>query len=180
MRGAFTRVFSSAAPQALHQFSLPSDAELCSSSGVTDALLREIERVIFESHPPLERDGAVDFAELLEMRSAGFRQAREREELALLQLSERISAELAKDRQVASIEASIKQRTTLVAGYTTDRAKLVRPGSEARVARSTALTAAAEKVSSYLRFYANQEQALLALRDEVADLRQNQTRSSGS
>ena len=72
------------------------------------------------------------------------------------------------------IQASIKQRTTLVAGYTTDRAKLVTPGSEARVARLTALTAAAEKVRSYLRFYANQEQALLALRDEVADLRQNQ------
>jgi hypothetical protein len=51
------------------------------------------------------------------------------------------------------------------------RAKLVTPGSEARVARLTALTAAAEKVRSYLRFYANQEQALLALRDEVADLR---------
>lgn len=148
--------------------------ELCSSSGVTDALLREIERVIFESHPPLERDGAVDFAELLEMRSARFHQAREREQLALLQLSERISAELEKDRQVASIEASIKQRTTLVAGYTTDRAKLVTPGSEARVAKLTALTAASEKVRSYLRLYANQEQALLALRDEVADLRQNQ------
>ncbi len=108
------------------------------------------------------------------MRSARFRQAREREQLALLQLSEQISAELEKDRQVASIEASIKQRATLVAGYTTDRAKLITPGSEGRVARLTALTAAAEKVRSYLRFYANQEQALLALRDEVADLRQNQ------
>src|ERR1700732_5556570 len=72
--------------------------ELCSSSGVTDALLREIHRGIFESSPPLERDGAVDFAELLEMRSGRFRQAREREQLALLQLSERISAELEKDR----------------------------------------------------------------------------------
>ena len=29
--------------------------ELCSSSGMTDALLREIERVIFESHPLTER-----------------------------------------------------------------------------------------------------------------------------
>jgi len=57
-----------------------------------------------------------------------------------------------------------------VAGYTTDRAKLVTSGSEARVARLTALSAA-EKVRSYLRFYANQEQALLAPRDEVADLR---------
>ena len=40
-----------------------------------------------------------------------------------------------KDWQVAPIEASLPQRATLVAGYTTDRAKLITPGSEARVAR---------------------------------------------
>lgn len=147
---------------------------LCSASGVTDALLREIERVIFESHPSLERDGAVDFGELLEMRSTRFRQARDREQVALVQLSERISAELEKDRQAPGILASITQKTGLVERYTQDRAKLVTPGSEARVAGLAALAAAAEKVRSYLRFYANQEQALLGLRDEVADLRQNQ------
>ncbi len=148
--------------------------DLCSARGVTDALLREIERVIFESHPPLDRDGSVDFEELLEMRSARFRQAREREQLALVQLSERISAELEKDRQVAGLTATITQKTGLLNRYTADRAKLVTPGSEVRVARLIELTVAAEKVRSYLRFYANQEQALLGLRDEVADLRQNQ------
>src|SRR5882672_7213346 len=43
--------------------------ELCSSSGLTDGLLREIERVIFEAHPDHARDGALDFAELLEHRA---------------------------------------------------------------------------------------------------------------
>ncbi len=75
---------------------------------MTDALLREIERVIFESHPPLERDGEVDFEGLLKMRSARFGQAREREQVALVQLWERISAELEKDRQIASLIARVR------------------------------------------------------------------------
>lgn len=148
--------------------------ELCSARGVSDILLREIERVIFESHPSLERDGSVDFNDLLKLRSARFRQAREREQTALVQLSDRIGTELDKDRQAPGIQATINQKTTLIASYTADRAKLVAPGSEQRVARLTQLTAAAEKVGGYLRYYANQEQALLALKDEVADLRQNQ------
>jgi hypothetical protein len=49
--------------------------ELCSAHGMTDELMREIERVIFKSHPISERDGAVDFDELLEMRASRFRQA---------------------------------------------------------------------------------------------------------
>jgi len=40
--------------------------DLCSSSGLTDGLLREIERVIFQAHSEHARDGALDFAELLE------------------------------------------------------------------------------------------------------------------
>ena len=64
--------------------------ELCSASGATDALIREIERVIFESHPLAERGGALDFSELLELRASRFRQARDREEVALVHLSERI------------------------------------------------------------------------------------------
>lgn len=148
--------------------------ELCSSTGVTDKLLREIERVIYESHPGAERDGAVTFDDLLTMRTARFRQAREREQAALAQLSERIAGELEKDRQIPALEGTIAQKTVTIDNYTKDRAKLVTPGSEQRVARLTELTAAAERVHSYLRHFANQEQALLALQDEVADLRQNQ------
>ena len=52
--------------------------DLCSSSGMTDELLGEIERVIFEAHPDHDRDGALDFAELLEHRASRHRLARQR------------------------------------------------------------------------------------------------------
>jgi hypothetical protein len=65
--------------------------ELCSSSGLTDGLLREIERVIFEAQPDNARDGTLDFAELLDHHASRYRLARDREAEAVSQISERIS-----------------------------------------------------------------------------------------
>src|SRR6185503_4311921 len=76
--------------------------ELCSSSGLTDGLLREIERVIFEAHPDHARDGALDFTELLEHRASRHRLARDREAEAVSQMSERISTELEKEKLIAT------------------------------------------------------------------------------
>lgn len=152
--------------------------DLCSAEGMTDALMDEVERVIFEAHPFLERDGAVDFRELLGLRADRFRQARQREQQSLVVLSDRIGTELEKHRQTTQIEALIGQKTKLIEGYVADRGKLVTPGSGLRVARLTELAGAAEKVRGYLRHFSAQEQALLALQDEIKDLRQNQAPES--
>jgi hypothetical protein len=145
--------------------------ELCSAHGMTDALMREIERVIFEAHPLSDRDGAVDFNELLDIRATRFREARAREEDTLASLSERIGTELEKETLVNPLKKQIDEKAKLIAGYASDRSKLVAKGSEARVARLEALTAAAEKVRAYLRFFSAQEQSLLALGDEVNNFR---------
>jgi hypothetical protein len=148
--------------------------ELCSSSGLTDGLLREIERVIFEAHPDHERDGASDFGELLEQRASRYRLARDREAEAVSQISERISTELEKEKLVAAYEAQVGQKKKLVDAYTADRAKLVSAGSEKRAQRHTELAGAANQVRAKLRQFANQRQTFLALQDEVKDLRRNQ------
>lgn len=147
--------------------------DLCSSDGMSDALLREIERVIFEAHNLSERDGAVDFEELLDMRTARYRQARDREEEALANLSDRIGTELEKDKLVPGLRAQIAEKERLITRYKSDRTKLLSKGSEERVTRLEALTGAAEKVRNYLRFFSNQAQSLLAMKDEVADFRNN-------
>ena len=148
--------------------------ELCSAHGMTDALMREIERVIFEAHPLSERDGAVDFQELLEFRASRHREARSREENTLVEISERIGTELEKDKVVESLKKQILEKEKIVFAYTRDRSTLVSKGGEARVERLGALTAAAEKVRSYLRFFSAQEQTLLALQDEVINFRNYQ------
>ncbi|MEX1270580.1 MAG: AAA family ATPase [Balneolaceae bacterium] len=147
--------------------------DLCSSDGLTDELLNEVERVIFESHSLTEQDGALNFSELLELRSSRLRQAREREEEAIIQLSDRIGSELEKNREIPKLKEQIAQKKKKIKAYKEDRSKLVTKGSEKRVERLNDLTTAAEKIRSYIRFFKNQEQALLGLRDEVKDLRNN-------
>jgi energy-coupling factor transporter ATP-binding protein EcfA2 len=148
--------------------------ELCSSVGMTDSLLHEIERVIFEAHPLSDRDGAINFKELLEMRASLYRQARTREEENIALLSDRISAEVEKDQTLPELNAQILIKNELIASYTTDRSKLVSKGSEVRVARLGELSTAAEKIRGYLRYYNNQQQSLLSLIDEVGDVRTRQ------
>ena len=148
--------------------------ELCSSSGLTDGLLREIERVIFEAHPDEERDGALDFEELLEQRATRHRLAREREAEAVSQISDRISTELEKEKLSATYEGQVAQTKKLIDAYTADRAKLVSAGSELRAQRHTDLAGAANQVRAKLRRFTGQRQTFLAMQDEVKDLRRNQ------
>ena len=148
--------------------------ELCSSSGMTDGLLREIERVIFEAHPEGSLDGALDFGELLENRASRHRLARQREVEAVAQVSDRISTELEKENLVTTHEAQVVKKKKLAEAYTADRAKLVSAGSEQRAQRHTLLAGAANGLRTKLRRFAGQRQTFLAMQDEVNNQRRNQ------
>jgi hypothetical protein len=148
--------------------------ELCWSSGLTDGLLHEIERVIFEAHPDDAREGSLDFGELLEHRATRCRLARDREAVAVSQISDRISTELEKEKLIESYDGQVAQKKKLVSAYTADRAKLVSAGSEKRAQRHTELAGAATQLKAKLRQFVGQRQTFLALQDEVKDLRRNQ------
>lgn len=148
--------------------------ELCSAQGITDTLMKEMERVIFDSHSTEDKDGAADFDELLEIRTTRLRAARTREENTIAALSERISGELEKNQLVSGLAKQIQEKDALISGYSKDRDKLVSKGSEERVEQLAEFTVAAEKVRGYLRFFAAQEQSLLSLQDEVQNVRTHQ------
>nr|WP_049785901.1 AAA family ATPase [Sphingobium chlorophenolicum] len=152
--------------------------ELCSSNGLTDGLLREIERVIFDAHPDHDRDGALDFEELLEHRATRHRLAREREAEAVAQISDCISTELEKEKMAATYESQAAQKKKLVDAYTADRAKLVSAGSEKRAERHTELAGAANTLRATLRRFTARRQTFLALQDEVKDQRRNRAPES--
>lgn len=146
---------------------------LCSADGMTDALLAEVERVVFDAHNPNTRDGAVDFQELLEARVSRHRLSREREEDALVTLSDLIGNEIEKTKAVTSVAKQVGDKRLAVTRYTADRGRLVSKGSEARAERLAEVATAAEKVAGNVRWFVNREAALLKLRDEVIDLRTN-------
>ncbi|MEQ1673361.1 MAG: hypothetical protein ABL893_21145, partial [Hyphomicrobium sp.] len=151
---------------------------LCSSDGVSDELLGEVERVVFDSHSVATRDGATDFNELLDLRATRHREARSRDELALINLSERIGEEIEKTKSIGGLQKQITEKEQTLARLTNERAILVKKGDATTAARLTEVSAAAEKVRGYLRYFSIQEQQLLTLQDEVVDFRNNQSPES--
>lgn len=148
---------------------------LCSSDGVSDELIREVERVVFVSHSVATRDGATDFNELLDLRSARHRESRSRDEAALVNLSERIGEEIEKTKSIDGLQKQIAEKKQNLARFTSERALLVRKGDATTAARLTQVSAASEKVRGYVRHFGIQEQQLLTLQDEVSDFRNNQS-----
>jgi len=145
--------------------------ELCSTKGVSDGLVAEIERVIFESHSQDDREWAIDFAELRDQQIARFQQAREREAEAISDISDRIATEFEKESIVATLTTQVAQKRKLIADYMADRAKLVVKGTEAQVARHTKLSETAQKLRSKIQSFGNQRRTFVALQDEVRSMR---------
>lgn len=145
--------------------------ELCSAKGVSDGLVDEIERVIFESHSQDDRDWASDFAELRDQQTTRFRQARDRETAAISDISNRIASEFEKESLVAPLTTQVLQKKKLIADYTADRVKLVVKGTEAQVVRHTRLSEAAQKLRSKIQSLGTQRRTFSALQDEVRSMR---------
>ncbi|TYR36431.1 AAA family ATPase [Mesorhizobium microcysteis] len=145
--------------------------ELCSAKGVSDGLVDEIERVIFESHSQDDREWAIDFAELRDQQTARFRQAREREAEAISDISERIGTEFEKESLVTTLTTQVAQKKKLIADYNADLAKLVVKGTEAQTSRHTRLSEAAQKLRSKIQAFGNQRRTFVALQDEVRSMR---------
>ena len=145
--------------------------DLCSSKGASEGLIREVERVIFEAHAEDEREGAMDFAELLESRVVRFQQSRVREDEAIAAISDRISEELEKEGLVASYDQQAAQKRSLIAGYNVDLGKLVVKGTEVQAKRHAELSRAAQVLNGKIQSFSNQRRTFLTMQDEVKNMR---------
>lgn len=145
--------------------------ELCSAAGMSEGLIHEIERIIFDSHSPLERGFATDFPELRDQETSRFNQARERETAAIAEISERISAELEKEGLAPGLKVQAEQKKKLIEGYVNDRSRLTTKGTEAQVARHKALSEVAQKLQMRIQAIGNQRRTFQSLQDEVYSTR---------
>ncbi len=148
--------------------------DLCSPAhGLSDSLVAEIERVIFQAHDPDSQDGALDFRELRERRTERFQQARVRESDAIASISTRIGEEFEKERLIPALEQQISEKEKLIAGYKADLGKLVIKGSEKELACHGALQAVAQAKRTKINTHKDQRHAALMLQDEVKSMRAN-------
>jgi hypothetical protein len=145
--------------------------DLCSSKGASEGLIREVERVIFEAHSEDLREGAMNFAELLESRIVRFQQSRQREDEAIASISDRIAEELEKEGLVAAYDQQAAQKRRLIAGYNADLGKLVVKGTEAQAKRHAELSRAAQALNGKIQSFSNQRRTFLTMQDEVRNMR---------
>jgi hypothetical protein len=145
--------------------------DLCSSKGASEGLIQEVERVIFEAHAEDEREGALNFAELLESRITRFQQSRQREDEAIASISDRISEELEKEGLVAAYDQQATQKRSLIAGYNVDLGKLVVKGTEVQAKRHAELSRAAQALNGKIQNLSNQRRTFLTMQDEVKSMR---------
>jgi hypothetical protein len=146
--------------------------ELCSNEGMP-TLIKEIERVIFDAHPSLDRDGAADFDELLEMRASACRETRDYEAEALADISDQIGLEMDKNRQVTGLRTQVAEQLKVIAQYQSDRKPLVAKTGSKEAVRLQALLDAAEKARSNIRYFFQHQTSIAAATNEVRDMRQN-------
>jgi hypothetical protein len=147
--------------------------QLCSAEGIEDELLTEIERVIFQSHTVEDRMGASSFRELLDIRSARARSAREREELALRQASESLTAERTRKASLAGLTKQREDKFKLIEKDKNDRKALTGKGTKERVERLEAISVAVDRLRQRVEEANARHRALLLLQDAVKDVRKN-------
>ena len=145
--------------------------ELCSSVGISDGLIDEIERVIFESYPVDDREGAIDFSELREQKTNRYRLAQSRDSGSIADLSERIAGELEKESWVETLTHQVSQKQQLIGGYRKDLSKLTIKGSEDQARRHSELSAAAQNLREKIQSFTSQKRSFIELQDEVQSTR---------
>ena len=145
--------------------------DLCSSEGLAESLVREIERVVFNAHPEVDRDGASDFQELCALRSAMAIQRRARHEETLNEISQLLAAERLFKQNLPGLQKQLEDLVKQTAIDVKDRQSLVVKGQEDRVKRHEGVSAGLEARKAVLLKAQTQLRTLQALKDDVHDFR---------
>ncbi|MGK2881965.1 MAG: TrlF family AAA-like ATPase [Mycobacterium sp.] len=144
---------------------------LCSAEGITDELLAEIERVIFEAHPYEDRLGTTSFRELLNIRASHGRNLRAHAAQEIESLSEQIENERSAKAQVPALTAEQERLKKLLAEDKKARSALVVVGGEERSKRLEAINAELAVRQGAVDTARRREQALAELESAVTDLK---------
>lgn len=146
---------------------------LCSAEGLTDELLTEIERVIYQAHPTEDRMGTTTFRELLDVRAARGRAVRRSHEQALATAAQELNVQRDRRASLGGLQRQRSEKAASIAKDKRDRSILIGKGSEERATKLDAISTVAEAVRFEIEQARRRRQALLALKDEVADTRTN-------
>jgi hypothetical protein len=142
---------------------------LCSAEGVTDELLAEIERVVYQAHPSENRMGTTTFQELLDLRAAPGRALRNGQEQSLAEIASELNIERSRKASLAGLQRQRTDKGNAIDKDKRDRATLIAKGGEERAKEFDAVSRAAETVRGKIEQVRRRRAALVGLQNEVAD-----------
>lgn len=142
---------------------------LCSAEGITDELLGEIERVIFEAHEYEDRLGTSSFRELLDIRASHGRALRTHANQEIESLSDQIENERSAKAQLPALNAEQDRLKRLLEEDKTARAALVVIGGEQRAKRLEAVNSELATRQGAVDAARRREQALMELESALTD-----------
>nr|WP_197325167.1 AAA family ATPase [Ralstonia solanacearum] len=148
--------------------------QLCSAEGLDDALIQEIEQVIFNAHAVTDRFGAESFSELLATRLKASRQKRERQKQTLGSASALLTSERAQKAGLKALEKDREDKKKAIENDQKDRRSLIAKGNEERAKRHEEVSRAVEAKRQQVERAKRRHQALLNLQSDVSDFRQRQ------
>ncbi|AOK17109.1 hypothetical protein WT26_14535 [Burkholderia cepacia] len=148
--------------------------QLCSAEGLDDALIKEIEQVIFNAHSTTDRLGAESFRELLDVRLESSWQQREREKDALSKASGSLTAERVQKASLKALEKDRDEKKKSIENDKKERQSLVPKGSEERAKRYEEVSQAVEAKRQQVDRAKRRHQSLLNLKADVQDFRVRQ------
>ena len=146
--------------------------QLCSSEGMADALISEIQRVIFQAHDEADRLGADDFSSMLALRLGSARSDRDRQRQALERAADSITNEQIRKDGKAALVKDRSEKQKAITKYIADRKLLVAKGQEARAKRLETIVNAVEESQRVISNGKLQLQALVGLQSDVKDFRE--------
>lgn len=146
--------------------------QLCSSEGLDDALVAEIQRVIFQAHAEADRLGAEDFSALLSQRLEPAREARDRQRQALQRAADAITSEQLRKDGLRALNKDREEKRKAIDNDKADRKLLVAKGQEQRAKRLEVIATAVEERQRAARAVKLKVQALIGLQADIEDFRQ--------
>lgn len=148
--------------------------QLCSSEGLEDPLVREIERVVFDAHGEGDRLNATSFEELLGIRLEGARMARNRQVEAISRASEAMTAEQARKDGLAALNKQREEKVKAIQKDEADMRALMPKGNIERALRHDTMSKAVEAKRALVLRAKVRFEALQHLAADVKNLRERE------
>ncbi len=144
---------------------------LCSSGGVTDKLVSEIERVIFDAHSPETRQGASNFKELMDEKAALGRQQRADFERSIVDTGDHMARERDKLDLLESLKAKVATLKTEISRDERSKKSLVTKDSTTNAEDFERVSSALEEVRQRVSQWEKQKGGMVLLKAHVGQRR---------